>query len=148
MAFFKNILLFSFLIIGLNSFAQTDSIQFGKLEVKVIDAKTRKPIEFAVVIIQSNSLKKLKYSDKNGEIIIDSLPVGTYGVTVGLTGYKKTIFENVILKANAMTKRTVALETTTTICDPVINHNKKPLIKRDEPTQHNLNKQQIMRMPF
>jgi hypothetical protein len=148
MAFFKNILLFSFLIIGLNSFAQTDSINYGTLEVKVIDAKTKKPIEFTLVTIEKDSFKKRKYSNKNGEVIIDSLPIGTYSVKTGLTGYKKTILENVILKSNTITKKTMVLETTIMICDPVINQDKKPLIKRDDPTQFNLNKQQIMRMPF
>lgn len=73
---------------------------------------------------------------------------GIYNITAGLTGYKKTILENVILKSNTITKKTMVLETTTMICDPLINQDKKPLIKRDEPTQLNLNKQQIMRMPF
>jgi hypothetical protein len=148
MAFLKHILFFSFLLIGLNSFAQTDSINYGTLEVKVIDAKTKKPIEFTLVTIEKDSFKKRKYSNKNGEVIIDSLPIGTYSVKTGLTGYKKTILENVILKSNTITKKTMVLETTIMICDPVINQDKKPLIKRDDPTQFNLNKQQIMRMPF
>lgn len=144
----KHILLVSFLLIGLNSFAQTDSINYGTLEVKVIDAKTKKPIEFTLVTIEKDSFKKRKYSNKNGEVFFDSLDFGIYNITAGLTGYKKTILENVILKSNTITKKTMVLETTTTICDPVINQDKKPLIKRDEPTQLNLNKQQIMRMPF
>lgn len=70
MAFLKHILLVSFLLIGLNSFAQTDSINYGTLEVKVIDAKTKKPIEFTLVTIEKDSFKKRKYSNKNGEVFL------------------------------------------------------------------------------
>lgn len=142
----KNILLVSFLLIGLNSFAQTDSIQFGKLEVKVIDAKTKKPIEFAVVKIEKDSFKKSKYADKNGIVYLDSLPVGTYNISTNLTGYMKVILEKIILNTNLITKRTIALDIKTLY--PLIQYERIPLIKRDEPTQHNLNRQQIMRIPY
>lgn len=61
MAFLKHILLFSFLLIGLNLFAQKDSIKYGKVEVKVIDEKTKKPIEYAVVTLEKTGFKKSKY---------------------------------------------------------------------------------------
>ncbi len=83
----KNILLFSFLLFGLNSFAQTDTVQYGKLEVKVIDAKTKKPLEFASISIQINDKKLNKYSDKDGICKINFIPFGKHTINISLSGY-------------------------------------------------------------
>lgn len=116
--------------------------------IKIIDSKNHSPFEYAKVTIQSKRFKTSRFSNKNGEVVFDSLPAGTYNIITSCPGYTKVILENVILKSNTITKRTIALETTTMICNPVINHDKKPIIKPDEPTQHYLNRQQIMRMPY
>jgi len=146
MTFCKNILLLSFLLIGLNSFAQTDSVQFGKLEVKVIDAKNKKPIEYALVTIEKDSFRKSKYADDNGLAIFDNLPTETYIITTSFPGYSKTIIEDLILKAKTITKRTIVLDSKT--CNPVINIDREPIIKPDEPTPKILINKQIMRMPY
>jgi hypothetical protein len=146
MNFCKNILLISFLLIELNSFAQTDSIKLGKLEVKVIDAKTKKPIEFALVTIEKDSFRKSKYADNNGKVVFDNLPTETYNITTSFPGYSKTIIEDLILKDNKKTKKTIVLDSKT--CNPVINIEREPNFKPDEPTPKILINKQIMRMPY
>lgn len=143
----KNILLVSFLIIGLNSFAQTDSIQFGKLAGKVIDAKTKKPIEYAVITIEKDSFKKSKYSDKQGDFIFTNIPVGNYSIYVSYTGYRKMKTENLYVLKDSTSYNVFAMS------DPIkfigCNFgNDYKLIEKDKPTQHNLNRQQIMLMPY
>lgn len=142
----KYILLFSFLLFGLNLFAQTDTSKYGKLEIKVIDAKTKKPIEYAIVKLEAKGLIKAKYSDNDGEIVFDSLKSKTYNLTVIFTGYHKQIYENVIIDSTLKTLKKIELQENKNCvfiitCGPTI-------IKKDGPTHDNYNKGQIMRMPY
>jgi hypothetical protein len=150
MSFCVNILLVSFLLIGLNSFAQTDSIKFGKLEVNIVDEKTKKPIEYAVVTIQSNTFKKSKYSDKNSNAIFDSLLIGNYSINASVTGYLKIKTENSFILKDSTTYQKFEIintgKSTCIHCD--LKLPQKEFIKPDEPTHQNLNRQQIMRMPY
>lgn len=142
----KYILLFSFLLFGLNLFAQTDTLKYGKLEVKVIDAKTKKPIEYALVKLEAIGLIKAKYSDIDGEIVFDSLKCKTYKISIIYTGYNKQIYEDFKKDSLCLTFKKIELQENKnfvfiTRCGP-------PIIKKDEPTQQNFNNRQIMRMPY
>lgn len=143
----KNILLISFLIIGLNSFAQIDSIQFGKLAGKVIDAKTKKPIEYAVITIEKDSFKKSKYSDKEGDFVFSNISVGNYSIYVSYTGYSKMKTENLYVLKDSTSYNVFVMSDPIKFIGCNFGNNHK-LIEKDEPTQQNLNKQQIMRMPY
>lgn len=134
------------LVIGLNLFAQTDTIQYGKLEVKVIDAMTKKPLGNAVVKLESIKYLKTKNSDSIGLAVYDSLLTDIYNITITYPGYQKTKLEELLIKSNSITYRIISIFNTNTIfCD---TPKPKPLIKKDEPTQQYLNKNQIMRMPY
>ncbi|MBJ7429435.1 MAG: carboxypeptidase-like regulatory domain-containing protein, partial [Bacteroidia bacterium] len=85
----KYILTVTILIIGLNLFAQTDTVQYGKLEVKVIDAMNKKPLEFAGVSISINGKKAFKYTDIDGECTFDKIQYGKHLISISLSGYKK-----------------------------------------------------------
>ncbi|MFA9214504.1 MAG: carboxypeptidase-like regulatory domain-containing protein [Candidatus Methylacidiphilales bacterium] len=142
----KYILTLAFLAVGLNLFAQTDTVQYGKLEVKVIDAKTKKPIEFAMVKLEAKDFIRAKFSDADGEIVLDSLRTKTYLLTVTITGYRKKIYEKVVIDKLTDTFLTIELNEIhnlvyITLCGP-------QLIKKDGPTQQNFNNKQIMRMPY
>ena len=142
----KYIFTFTILVIGLNLFAQSDSIKYGKLEVKVIDAKTKKPIEYALVKLEAIGLIKAKYSDIDGEIIFDSLKSKTYKISIIYTGYNKQIYEDFKVDSLCLTFKKIELKENKnfvfiTRCGP-------PIIKKDEPTQQNFNNRQIMRMPY
>jgi hypothetical protein len=142
----KYILLLSFVLFGVNLFAQSDSIKYGKLEVKVIDAKTKKPIEYALVKLEAIGLIKAKYSDNDGEIIFDSLKSKTYKISIIYTGYNKQIYEDFKIDSLCITFKKIELQENKnfvfiTRCGP-------PIIKKDEPTHNNYNKEQIMRMPY
>jgi len=142
----KYILLFSFLLFGLNLFAQSDSIKYGKLEVKVIDAKTKKPIEYAVVTIESNSFKKSRYTKSNGLFILDSIPLGIYNINSSFTGYSKIKFQSVDINRDSITYlkfEMIYSEKIMGCLGPT-----KQIIKLDGPTQQNFNNRQIMRMPY
>lgn len=86
----KYILTFTILVIGINLFAQTDTVQYGKLEVKVIDGMTKKPLEFVRVSVSINGKKAFKYTDIDGECTFDKIQYGKHLISIGLSGYKKT----------------------------------------------------------
>jgi hypothetical protein len=142
----KYILTLAILVIGLNLFAQTDTVQYGKLEVKVIDEMTKKPLANAVVKLEGKKYLKTKNSDSIGLAIYDSLLTDIYNITITYPGYQKTKLEEVLIKSNIITIRTISVLHKSIILSDTPRP--KILIKKDEPTQQNLNNKQIMRMPY
>ena len=142
----KYILTLTILLVGLNLFGQTDTVQYGKLEVKVIDAMTKKPLANAVVKLDGKKYLKTKNSDSIGLAVYDSLLTAIYNITITYPGYQKTKLEELLIKSNIITYRIISIFNTNTIfCG---TPKPKSLIKKDEPTQQYLNKNQIMRMPY
>ncbi len=78
----KYILLFLFLLFGLNLFARTDTIKYGELTLKVIDSITKKPLEFEIVSFQLNDKNIVKYTDKDGEFFLNKIPYGVHIVNI------------------------------------------------------------------
>jgi hypothetical protein len=146
----KYILTLAILVIGLNLFAQTDTVQYGKLEVKVIDAKTKKPIEYAVVTIENDSFKKSHYTDSNGLFVLDNVPFGIYNIYSSFTGYPKMKLQSIGLNKDSITYLKFEMiysgKNSCMHCD--LKLPLKVFIKPDEPTQQNFNNNQIMRMPY
>lgn len=95
MNYYKHILTAIFLFNTIILYAQNDSIKPVQIIFKVIDAKTKKPIEYATVIVTGNTYKKSKYTYSNGLCAFDSLPTGTYSACITFTGYIKKIIQNV-----------------------------------------------------
>lgn len=143
----KYIFLFLFVLFGLNLFAQTDTVQYGKLEVKVIDAMTKKPIEDARVKITAKDFNKIAFSDSVGKLVFDSLQFKPYQLDISYFGYYKRNINcfpiNSIIPDTLVIKLIVNpdIKIIESRCPP-------PLIKKDEPTHQNFNNKQIMRMPY
>jgi hypothetical protein len=146
----KYILTLAFLAVGLNLIAQTDIIQYGKLEVKAIDAKTKKPIEYAVVTIENDSFKKSRCTDSNGMFVLDNVTFGIYNIYSSFTGYPKMKLQSVSINKDSITYLKFEMiysgKNSCMHCD--LKLPLKVFIKPDEPTQQNLNNKQIMRMPY
>jgi hypothetical protein len=142
----KYILTFTILVIGLNLFAQTATVQYGKLEVKVIDGMTKKTLANAVVKLEGTKYLKTKNSDSTGLAVYDSLLTDIYNITITHPGYQKTKLEEVLIKSNIITIRTISVLHKSIILSDTPQP--KILIKKDEPTQQYLNNKQIMRMPY
>ena len=142
----KYILTLTILVIGLNLFGQTDTVQYGKLEVKVIDGMTKKTLANAVVTLEGKKYIKTKNSDSTGLAVYDSLLTDIYNIIITYPGYQKTKLEEVLIKSNIITIRTISILNKSIILSDTPQP--KPLIKRDGPTQQYLNNKQIMCMPF
>ncbi len=118
-------------------FAQNKTPNHGSLELKIIDAVTKKPIEFAIIIIQSTTYKKSQPSDKNGEVKFDSLASGKYDAMISFVGYRKLMLTDIPINADKITSRTIALESNTaTQLHALMIRDKAQLIDKDDPTQN------------
>lgn len=122
-------------------FAQNKTPNYGSLELKIIDAVTKKPIEFAIIIIQSTTYKKSQPSDKNGEVKFDSLAADKYDAMISFVGYRKLMLTDIPINADKITSRTIALESNTaTQLHALMIHDKAQVIDKDDPTQNSFRK--------
>lgn len=122
-------------------FAQNKTPNHGSLELKIIDAVTKKPIEFAIIIIQSTTYKKSQPSDKNGEVKFDSLAAGKYDAMISFVGYRKLMLTDVPINAGKITSRTITLQSSTvTQLHALMIRDKAQLIDKDDPTQNSFRK--------
>lgn len=132
---------------GLNLFAQTDTIQYGKLEVKVIDVRTKKPIEYALITIENDSFKKSRYTDSNGLFIMENIPIGTFNIYSSLVSYNKMKLQNVCIDKDSITYLKFEMIYSKIKMGCYFGPS-NPLIKKDGPTQQSFDNKQIMRMPY
>lgn len=74
---------------------------FGKLQGKVNDAKTKKAIAYATIILEKDGIRKGgAYTDEDGKYVINALDPGNYSVTVKYLDYKDKKITDVDVFAN------------------------------------------------
>ncbi len=125
--------------------AQNDSIEPLRLTCRVVDEKTKKPVEFASVKLIGKSVEKQKYTDSTGMCYFDSLSSGTFALSSSFTGYAKVTLTNIVI----LKSRVCNLELRNKPSFPM--HGQPAyyeLIEKDEPTHDQFNSRQIMRMPY
>lgn len=74
-------------VIAFNSSAQSK----GSVKGKVVDAKTKEPVEFAVVAVRNladSTVEGTSAVDKNGDFVIGQLAAGKYDVLISFVGYQ------------------------------------------------------------
>lgn len=149
MATYRNILFFVLMLSSLLLKAQNDTLTYTQLKYLVLDEKTKKPIEFATIIIERDSFKKQKYSDQDGESLFDSIQPGAYNISISFPGYVKQTYQNVkISETNLITFNEIFLISKVIFIDYCRLKIKPKLVPIDEPTHDNFNSKQIMRMPY
>lgn len=84
--------------------------QLGELRGKIIDAKTKKPLDYASITLELNGIvKATKLSDDEGEFIIKPLQPGEYTVKVTYSGYQNAVTTGVIVISDQITYQNVAM---------------------------------------
>lgn len=83
------------------------AVQAGLIKGRVISALNRKPIPDAVVEVASP--RRFAVTDSSGRFLLDSLPPGSYDLSVGAPEYESLIVSNVILLGNAAEEREIEL---------------------------------------
>ena len=79
------------LIFCLPVYAKTANANAGSLFGKVVDKKTKKPVEFASVVVlssQKDSVITGALTSGKGEFILDNVAFGAFRVKISFTGYK------------------------------------------------------------
>jgi hypothetical protein len=91
-------------------------INYGSLKVKVVDCSCNNPIDGAEVCVQDVQSDPCKYTNYNGEILFENLPVGSYYITASKDSYNtKSTTANV--EADKTNEVKVCLDKTK-VCNP------------------------------
>ncbi|MEO7311126.1 MAG: TonB-dependent receptor [Chitinophagaceae bacterium] len=127
--------LYSFVLLFLTniSFAQKDAASQNSfsITVKIIDAYSKDPIEYATASIRDDSSKKIingGISDKKGTINLAGVKPGAYTFTVQFIGFRDSsqqisVTDNLLLPDIALVKKAAALQNVTvTSSRPVIEN--------------------------
>jgi hypothetical protein len=89
------------------TFAQIDrNYPYGKIHVKVIDAKTNEPIPFANVYISRSTIGG--YTDENGEVTVSKIPIGTHELVISSLSHK-SVQRKLIMRSDQTIHMTVQL---------------------------------------
>lgn len=84
--------------------------QLGELRGKIIDAKTKKALDYASITLELNGIvKATKLSDDDGEYIIKPLQPGEYTIKVTYSGYQSMVITGVTVVSDQISYQNVAL---------------------------------------
>ncbi|MBJ7429159.1 MAG: von Willebrand factor type A domain-containing protein, partial [Bacteroidia bacterium] len=133
----RNIIWMLLMLCSSTIIAQNKNIAKGSLNIKVIDAISKKPIEFVLVTVTTTNFKKSNYTNKDGVVKFDSLLVNTYSVTTSCTGYQKKHIDLIKVYSGKLVYRKIELDNKS-LNTVMIVSNKAPLIDADDPTQSSI----------
>lgn len=113
---------------------------FGKMQGKVSDAKTKAPIAYATIIIEKDGIRKGgAYTDDEGKYVVNALEAGTYSVTVNYLDYSDKKVTDIEISANSTKFVNIEMSQKTgedgEQLGPVVVRAGKPLIEKDKNSQ-------------
>src|SRR4051812_39533371 len=101
-------LLLALIVFSLFATAQS---QLGEIRGKVIDSKTKKPMDYVSVSLYLNGvLKSTTITDDDGNYIMKTLQPGEYEIKVGYIGYRNSIVTGVDVTSDNITFQNVNME--------------------------------------
>ena len=140
-------LLLSTMILFASVFAYAQS---GTLQGKVTDKDSKEPIPFANVVVElGGKVVNGGTTDIDGKYKIKPIQPGKYNVKVSYVGYKKKLYEGVIINANKIRFLNIELESSATNLDvfEVVEY-KVPLIDKDQTSSGStMTSEEISKMP-
>ncbi|MFI5222495.1 MAG: carboxypeptidase regulatory-like domain-containing protein, partial [Bacteroidia bacterium] len=145
----KKVYLLLFALFNLGLFANAQS-QLGEIRGKVIDSKTKKPMDFVSVSIYLNGvLKATAVTDDEGGYIVKALQPGAYEIRVAFIGYRNTIVKNVTVSSDNIRFENIYMESNEggTILKPVEIIAKTPLIDPSGTAGQTIDHNAIMKSP-
>jgi hypothetical protein len=100
------------LLVALLGFLHIANAQtgFGEIRGKLIDEKSRKPLDFASVQVKLNGeVRGAAYTDEDGNFVLKTLTPGKYVVEASTLGYQKVEMTNVVVNADKITFINISL---------------------------------------
>lgn len=123
--------------------------QLGEIRGKIIDAKTKKPLDYASITIELNgAVKATTLSDDDGNFIVKTLQPGEYTLKVTYTGYVNAVVNDVDVYSDQITFQNISLQAKEEgkLIDEVVIRRTKPLIDPDKQGMTK-NSKEIMALP-
>jgi len=75
---------------------------FGKLQGKVTDSKTKASIAYATILLEKEGIRKGgAYTDDEGKYVINALDPGTYTITVKYLDYSDQVVTDIEVSSNS-----------------------------------------------
>jgi hypothetical protein len=108
--------------------------QLGEIRGKVLDSKTKKPLDFVSVTVVLNGLVKAQVlTDDDGAFIVKTLQPGSYTIQVSYIGFRNYIKTDINVVSDEITFTNIPMESTEggTELGAIIIKDKPPLIRPD-----------------
>lgn len=87
---------------SLFTFTAYSQSNFGKIQGKVTDAKTKAPVAYATILLEKGGIRKGgAYTNDEGKYVINALDPGDYTVTVKYLDYADKVVNGVEVTANS-----------------------------------------------
>ncbi len=142
----KKIYIFIIALLFTQLAAQAQS-GFGEIRGKVIDGKTKKAMDFVVVIAYLNGVQmKTATTDDDGEYTFKTLQVGVYSLKTSFEGYPSKTITNIDVNPDNITFLNITLEQNVNLEDVVIK-DKPALIKKDGVSGKQFSAANLMALP-
>lgn len=125
------------------------SFSGGNIIGQVTDPETKKPIEFATVILNCKGIEKIYVTDANGYYYASNIPAGTYTIVVSYVG-KTVQLPSVNIASDETRQLDVALSNTYEHegVEIVKKKGEKPLLNVFDPTAQVLDQGDIKNQPI
>jgi hypothetical protein len=105
--------------------------QLGEIRGKIIDAKTKKPLDYVSVTIELNGVVKAQVlTNDDGVFIAKTLQPGNYTVKVTNVGYANSIVKDIKVTSDQITFQDISMEPGQNLPDVIVIA-KEPLIRPD-----------------
>lgn len=98
-------------LVSLDTRAQQGDTTLGWIRGKVVDRKTKNPLDFAIVQLESN--KKIiaeVMTDDTGGYVLKSVQPGEYELIVTYVGYRKSIIKEMVVRGGWISIQDIAME--------------------------------------
>lgn len=140
-------LLFAFVGFCLMANAQS---QLGEIRGKVLDSKSKKPLDFVSITIELNGVVKAQVlTDDDGAYIVKTLQPGNYTIKASYLSYRNSVITGVNVASDEIAFTNIAMESNDggKQLEDVVIVRKKPLIDPDGVSKNTKTAQEIMRLP-
>lgn len=137
-----------FAFLGLCLLANAQS-QLGEIRGKVLDSKTKKPLDYVSVTIELNGVVKAQVlTDDDGQYIAKTLQPGAYTIKVTNLGYRNVIVREVNVASDEITFQNIPMDADDGQKLPEVEIKaKKPIIDPDGVNKNTKTATEIMRLP-
>jgi hypothetical protein len=145
----KKIYSLMFALFGFCFLANAQS-QLGEIRGKVIDSKTKKPLEYASVTIELNgNVRATTLTDDDGNFTVKTLQPGDYTIKVTYTGYVNAVVSGVDVISDQITFQNISMQQKEDgkVLEEVVIKRKKPLVDPEGKGGATVTSAQIMALP-